>query len=449
MKGYFTGALAAALSGAACLFYCFAAEEVSGIILFGAGLLLGGAAGLLAMGIGRRRQAAETDKLAQTAAAIASGDYTRRASFQAGPLLPLRGGINAMAESLQNTREELRQQRAQMRGVLEGMDDGVVAVDADGRTLLYNDRAGQLLDCTLADGQILAGGTAADLRSRLLAAMQAGKPGRETLTLPDGRMLEVYIAPLRPMSGALAVMADVTKLRKLETMRSQFVANVTHELKTPLTSIMGYIELLKGEPRKEAVRQDFYEIMQIEAERLQHLIDDLLLLGEIENSKELHLQTCDLSAVLQETARSLRPLAQKQQVTLHTDAEPGLSITANPLRLRQLFTNLLDNALKYNRPGGSVEASARREGDALIVRVADTGIGIDPSHFERLFERFYRVDKGRSREMGGTGLGLSIVKHIVQLYGGEIQVESRPGEGSVFTVRLPGPEPAAAEPVKA
>lgn len=443
MKGYFIGALAAALLGAACLFYCFTAEGAAGIILFGAGLLLGGAAALFGAGIARRREAADIAGLAEDAAAAAAGDYTRRFRTRTGILHPLCSGLNAMAESLQDTREELRQQRAQMRGVLEGMDDGVVAVDADGRTLLYNDRAVQLLGCTLADGQILSGDAAAGLRSRLLAAMQAGKPGRETLALPDGRMLEVYIAPLRPMSGALAVMADVTKLRKLETMRSQFVANVTHELKTPLTSIMGYIELLKGEPRQEEVRQDFYEIMQIEAERLQHLIDDLLLLGEIENSKELHLQTCDLSAVLQETARSLRPLAQKQQVTLHTDAEPGLSITANPLRLRQLFTNLLDNALKYNRPGGSVEASARREGDALIIRVADTGIGIDPIHFERLFERFYRVDKGRSREMGGTGLGLSIVKHIVQLYGGEIRVESQPGEGSVFTVRLPGPEPAA------
>ena len=223
----------------------------------------------------------------------------------------------------------------------------------------------------------------------------------------------------------------------LEAMRSEFAANVTHELKTPLTSIMGYIELLKAGPREEAVRDNFYEIIQIEAERLQNLIDDLLLLSEIESNKDAHVQECDVSEILEKAAAALSVSADKRGVSLEIEAGERLPMTADPRRLHQLFVNLLDNAVKYNRPGGRVRATASAGSARLTVTVADTGIGIDPSHFERLFERFYRVDKSRSRKMGGTGLGLSIVKHIVQLYGGEIGVESVPGEGTAFTVRLP------------
>lgn len=402
------------------------------------GACAGLSAGLLTGYVLNRRASGHMKTLTKAAAAISAGDYACRVSVLPGPWRELSEAVNAMAEGLQRAEEDFKRQRAQMKGVLEGMDDGVVAVDADGLLLLCNDRAAVLLERELTAGQPLEGNEAAMLLAeRLRGSIHTATAGRETLTLSDGRMLEVYFAPIRRMKGALAVLADVTKLRKLETMRSQFVANVTHELKTPLTSIMGYIELLKGEPREEAVRLNFYEIMQIEAERLQNLIDDLLLLSEIENNPDVHLQSCSVGEILEQTLRSLEPLAGKCGVTLRAKAQPDLYMTANPLRLRQLFTNLLDNAVKYNRPGGFVEAGLSRQGDELVLRISDSGIGIDPVHFERLFERFYRVDKSRSREMGGTGLGLSIVKHIVQLYGGEIQVESSPGEGSVFTVRLP------------
>lgn len=177
--------------------------------------------------------------------------------------------------------------------------------------------------------------------------------------------------------------------------------------------------------------------MQIEAERLQNLIDDLLQLSEIENNRDVNMQVCSARDILENTIHSLEHIAAKQEVSLSLEAGEPLLITANPRRLRQLFTNLVDNAIKYNRRGGTVAVTAASAEGIMTVRIADTGIGIEEKHFERLFERFYRVDKSRSREMGGTGLGLSIVKHIVQLYDGEIQVESRMGEGSVFTVRLP------------
>lgn len=402
------------------------------------GACAGLSAGLLTGYVLHRRARDRMETLTRAAAAISAGDYACRAAVLPGSWKGLSEAVNAMAGSLQRAEEDFKKQRAQMKGVLEGMDDGVVAVDEAGLLLLCNDRAAVLLERELTPGQPLRGNEAALLLSqRLRESIRSAGAGRETLTLADGRMLEVYFAPIRRMKGALAVLADVTKLRKLETMRSQFVANVTHELKTPLTSIMGYIELLKGGPREEAVRQNFYEIMQIEAERLQNLIDDLLLLSEIENNRDVHLQSCPVGELLEQTLRSLGPLAKKYGVELRAGIQPDLYMTANPLRLRQLFTNLLDNAVKYNRPGGFVQADLARQGEELVLRVSDSGIGIEPDHFERLFERFYRVDKGRSREMGGTGLGLSIVKHIVQLYGGEIQVESRPGEGSVFTVRLP------------
>ena len=349
--------------------------------------------------------------------------------------------VDNLAQELQRARESVRQQRAQMKGVLEGMDDGVVAVDAGGRILLWNDRAAQLLEQRqLEAGRPLEGGAAADyLRGKLLACMQTGEKGRETFVSasPEEQVLDIYFAPIRKASGALAVMADVTKIRKLESLRSQFVANVTHELKTPLTSIMGYIELLKSDKRDEEVRTYFYEIMQIEAERLQNLIDDLLQLSEIENNRDVNMQVCSAREILEKTLHSLEHIAAKREVSLELSAGDPLMITANPRRLRQLFTNLADNAIKYNRPGGSVMVTASAKDGWMTVRIADTGIGIEEKHFQRLFERFYRVDKSRSREMGGTGLGLSIVKHIVQLYDGEIQVESRLGEGSAFTVRLP------------
>lgn len=228
-------------------------------------------------------------------------------------------------------------------------------------------------------------------------------------------------------------------LRKLEQLRSEFVSNVTHELKTPLTSIRGYIELLQSGVRDEATRSEFYEIIDIEAERLHVLIDDLLDLSEIENSagEEQRVKTCDLGAILADVESRLQPLAEKAKVELRVADIHGLTVSANPHRIRQLISNLLDNAIKYNRPGGWVKVEVQRQQSHVVISVEDNGIGIAPEHHARLFERFYRVDKSRSRELGGTGLGLSIVKHTVQLYGGEINVMSRPGEGSIFQVRLP------------
>ncbi len=232
--------------------------------------------------------------------------------------------------------------------------------------------------------------------------------------------------------------AMLAKMRELERVRSTFVANVTHELKTPLTSIKGYVELLKNEERDKKTRRSFYEIIDIEAERLHALIEDILELSVLENNKaDPRLQICDLAALGRQIQDRFRPQAEKAGVTLTVLIPKRLHLRGIPSRFKQLISNLVDNAIKYNKPGGSVLLRAFRESGHVVIRVSDTGIGIPEEHLSHIFERFYRVDKGRSREMGGTGLGLSIVKHVVQLHGGAISVDSAPGQGTQFTVRLP------------
>ncbi len=229
------------------------------------------------------------------------------------------------------------------------------------------------------------------------------------------------------------------KLAELQDMRSEFVANVSHELKTPLTSIRGFVDTLRNAPDiSPATQERFLEIIDIEVERLHQLISDILQLSEIEGMEsELEQQKFDLSAVIDDVATLLDDKATERKVSIVVEDCEALPVLASKYRIKQILINLVDNAIKYNRPGGKVYIQATREPDRVIaIRVRDTGEGIPPEHLSRVFERFYRVDKSHSREMGGTGLGLSIVKHIAQLYEGTAIAESTPGVGSTFVVRL-------------
>ena len=229
------------------------------------------------------------------------------------------------------------------------------------------------------------------------------------------------------------------RLAELQDMRSEFVANVSHELKTPLTSIRGFVDTLRnGHIKDPAVQERFLEIIDIEAERLHQLISDILQLSEIEGMEnDLELQKFDLSALLDDVATLLDDKATERRVSIIVEESESLPVLASQYRVKQILINLVDNAIKYNRTGGRVYIRATREPDKMVsIRVRDTGEGIPADHLSRVFERFYRVDKSHSREMGGTGLGLSIVKHIAQLYDGSATVESELGIGSTFTVRL-------------
>jgi signal transduction histidine kinase len=229
------------------------------------------------------------------------------------------------------------------------------------------------------------------------------------------------------------------KLAELQDMRSEFVANVSHELKTPLTSIRGFVDTLRsGKISEPIVQERFLEIIDIEVERLHQLISDILQLSEIEgmNSDPEH-QHFDLSALIDDVATLLDDKATEGHVAIIVEECEPLPVLASKYRVKQVLINLVDNAIKYNSPGGKIYITAQREPEQMIsITVRDTGEGISQEHLSRVFERFYRVDKSHSREMGGTGLGLSIVKHIAQLYDGSATVESRVGEGSTFTVRL-------------
>lgn len=381
-------------------------------------------------------------RLTRAARSISAGETAAPVEDVPDEMGELAGAFNYMSERLSAAYRKLENNNEQLAAVLQGMNDGVVAVDAQGNITLMTERARELLGSYAGTVRRLSecGTHYLAVQAMLEKVMQGGEAFTQPLsiTVPAERELEVYVSRLSGnASGALAVISDVTRIRKLERMRSEFVANVTHELKTPLTSIRGYIELLMAEERDAQTTRSFYEIIEIEAERLQKLTDDLLQLSDIENgSTEREVTPIPLAETVEKVIKTLRPEAQARGISLHAFVEPGLQVVAAPHRLYQLIKNLMENAVKYNRDGGAVNLSAATERGVAVIRVHDTGIGIPPEHLERIFERFYRVDKGRSRELGGTGLGLSIVKHIVNLYGGDVRVDSEPGVGTTFTVRL-------------
>ncbi|HIW74790.1 MAG TPA: HAMP domain-containing protein [Firmicutes bacterium] len=408
------------------------------------GMFMGLVAALFAAHYSAGRLMEPLQELTGAARRIAAGETGVRVAAAPDEMGELSGAFNRMTERLAAAHAELEYSSERMAGILQGMDDGVIALDADGRITLLTRRARELLGAVPSEASRLeeCGGNYLAVQGLLERAMESGEPVRETLALagPPERILQVYAARVKETreGGALAVFSDVTRIRKLEIMRSEFVANVTHELKTPLTSIRGYIELLKSGPRDEETARSFYEIIEIEAERLQKLTDDLLQLSEIESgARGGENESVGVEEALGQICESLRPEAEGRGIAFRLQVEPGLRVGASPRRFHQLMKNLMENAVKYNRDNGSVAVTAQKERGVAVIRVADTGIGIPAEHLGRIFERFYRVDKGRSREQGGTGLGLSIVKHIVSLYGGDIQVESEAGTGSAFTVRLP------------
>ena len=427
-------------------------------LLWGCGLIgivMGLGVALFAANYSAGRVVEPLQELTRAARQIADGDTAVRVADAPDEMGELSGAFNRMSERLASAHAELEYHSERMAGILQGMDDGVIALDADGRVTLLTHRARELLGPAPLTAARLSecGGNYLYIQNILDRLTRESEPVRDTLVLsgPPERILQVYAARVSDRSGkgenggnagmesgTLAVLSDVTRIRKLEIMRSEFVANVTHELKTPLTSIRGYIELLKNGPRDEETTRSFYEIIEIEAERLQKLTDDILQLSEIESGeRDADAESASVEETVGRIVEALRPEAERRGVAFRTEMEDGLRVNASPRRFHQLMKNLMENAMKYNRQDGSVTVSACRERGIAVIRVRDTGIGIPEKDIDRIFERFYRVDKGRSRELGGTGLGLSIVKHIVGLYGGDIRVESREGEGTVFTVRLP------------
>jgi two-component system phosphate regulon sensor histidine kinase PhoR len=344
--------------------------------------------------------------------------------------------------------------QAQVAAILDSMVEGVIALDGRGRVLLMNPGARAIFGVggpgeAAVEGRPLLEVVRQKELLELVAAAPAGAGGERVqreleLGPPISRVLEAQAVPLSLASeegGTLVVVHDVTGVRRLERVRTEFVANVSHELRTPLTAIRGYLEtLLDGalEERKHARR--FLEIAHTHAARLGRLVDDLLQLSNIETGKVVLVPVpLELHEVATSALAIFEAEAARKGVALANRVPGDLAVRADRDRLSQILVNLVDNAVKFTPAGGQVTLDAARIApDAVEVRVADTGIGIPSTDLPRLTERFYRVDKARSRELGGTGLGLAIVKHLVQAHGGSLAIDSQLGQGATVRFTLPG-----------
>jgi len=392
--------------------------------------------------------------LNEAAQRIAQGDYDQRIYVSnRDELGQLGDSFNRMSQQMSARVSQLHASGQRLETVLRGMIEAVIAVDDRQRVLFANDAAGKLLSFSpeAAVGRplleavrqhALHQATAEALSQR--APGGNGAPTRQlelTLGALQPRILSTHVArlPGEPCPGVVMVLEDVTELRRLENLRRDFVANVSHELKTPLSSIKAYAEtLLAGALDDGEHRRQFVARIDEQADRLHQLIQDLLSLARIESGAEVHqIVPLPLAELVAGCVEYHLAAADAKQINLR--CEPigeNVRVAADFEGLREILDNLLDNAIKYTPPGGQVTLRARIEGGHVLIAVQDTGIGIAAEDQPRVFERFYRVDRARSRELGGTGLGLSIVKHLVQAFGGGVSLESEPGQGSTFTVRL-------------
>jgi two-component system sensor histidine kinase SenX3 len=319
---------------------------------------------------------------------------------------------------------------------IRGFVDGVVVTDASGRILVRNPVAERFSGARHADA------LAEEVIAELLAQARAGQPGERELQLfgPPREVLQVRALPLRHgarIVGAAAFVHDLSEARRVESVRRDFVANVSHELKTPIGALALLAETMAAET-DIAVLHQLAERMLGEADRLARIIDDLLDLSLIEAQEAPTRDTVPLRGLLHEAAERVHAAAETVGIPLRVaDVPDDLIVTCDRGQVVSAITNLLDNALKYSEPGEAIELDARDEGNFVSISVRDHGVGIPSRDLERIFERFYRVDRARSRTTGGIGLGLAIVRHVAQVHGGEVTVESREGEGSTFRLRLP------------
>jgi two-component system phosphate regulon sensor histidine kinase PhoR len=382
---------------------------------------------------------------------MAEGDFAQRVPIAGtDEIAELGRTLNLMAERLSEKIQDLEGERTKVAAILDSMVEGVIAIDQRGRILLMNHAARGIFD--LGRVQVEGRPLLAIIRHKAILDLVVGGPQAATdaarrreieLGPPVDRILDAHASAmaLAPSGqGTLLVLHDVTELRRLERVRTEFVANVSHELRTPLTSIRGYLEtLLDGALDEPANACRFLDIAHTHAERLSRLVDDLLQLSDIETGKlVLKPAPLILSDVAADVIAFFETQATQKSLTLSNQVPLDLRTQADWDRLTQILVNLVDNAVKYTTEQGRITLGASPGAKGLVnVWVADTGIGIPSTDLPRITERFYRVDKARSRELGGTGLGLAIVKHLVQAHGGELWLESELGKGTTVYFSIP------------
>ena len=390
------------------------------------------------------------DLVTDTTMELAKGNYTARAGWAApGIQIGLVTAVNALARNLQEM-ESMRETEAErLETLIANMGSGLLMIGRNSEISMANsfflDQVGQT-----EEGLIGSPYKAAWLPEALVTLIDTvsvkEKPITEQIDIrtdSGNRTMAVYSAPVIDKHGGwlgiVVVMHDISELIRLERVRKDFVANVSHELRTPITSIRGFSEtLMDGAIHDEEAAMQFLEIIHGESVRLETLIEDLLDLSKIEKEGyTLRLQSVSVQDVIERSIRSVSGRIKNREMTIESHCPAGLTVKGDPERLVQILVNLLANAVSYSKPGTPIRVVASVSGGMASIAVADKGIGIPTADLPRLFERFYRVDRARSRDSGGTGLGLSIVKHLVDLHGGTIFVESEPGKGSTFTVNIP------------
>ncbi len=355
---------------------------------------------------------------------------------------------NEMIKSLYNTFDELEYKNLQLRSILKSISNGILAIDIEGNILLINDEAKKMINCpkeVMVEGRNISFAIRNDLILKQIMMFMGSKVNEKTIiNMEDGRFLRIKLDPVYLQNnksiviGSIVNIEDISERVRAENMRKDFVANVSHELKTPLTSISGFAETLKlNENIDKETRNRFLTIIDGEANRLRRLIEDILTLSFIENDKKEEKEAINLYSVYRRVEDMLMISARTKNISLNCDADETIKIAANADYVKQIILNLVDNAIKYTPENGNVNVKIFADKDDAVIKVSDTGMGIPKEDQARIFERFYRVDKARSREIGGTGLGLAITKHIAMNLGGTISVESELEKGSTFTVRIP------------
>lgn len=387
-------------------------------------------------------------ELGQAYDSVAKGSYGHKIKVSLGGDVGKAGhSFNLMTSQIKKNIEELKDKNSKLNAILRSISNGIMVIDSEENIMLMNKVALDIMGYTeIYEGRPLSMSSKNELLKKTIMDMvYEGEEDPVQLEI-DSIWYKIKVDPVRTdenhdiIIGNIINIENITDRVKLEHMRSDFVANVTHELKTPLTSINGFVETLKAnEEIDEDHRTKFLDIIQLESDRLKRLIDDILTLSTIENREGYadHSKFF-LGDILSECVHLLENTAKAKSVTLLLEQENGeIFMESGMDLLKQLLINLMDNGIKYSHPGGYVKVKTNAAAGRVFIEVEDDGLGIPEAELSRIFERFYRVDKARSKKEGGTGLGLAIVKHIVIRLGGNLQVDSKPGQGTTFRVEIP------------
>lgn len=384
-----------------------------------------------------------------TAIELAKGNFhVRTNEYPNHEFNVLNASLNTLAGNLQRITKEQEMQNDRLKTVIENIGTPLILIDDQGYVILINQMYKELFrvkESNILGHTYLEAIRHDEVKQIIEDIFMTEQKISKEITIPihiQMKNLEVYGAPIISLDnewkGIVLVFHDITELKKLEKIRKDFVANVSHELKTPITSIKGFTEtLLDGALYDEKALQSFLKIILKESNRIQSLVHDLLELSRIEqDDMKLHLQTVEINKIIHDIVDSLSKRAEDKKINIEIIEEVPLTVEGDILRLQQIFINIISNALSYTLPSGRIKINIQDGNEFVLVSVRDTGIGIKKEEIPRIFERFYRVDKDRSRNSGGTGLGLAIVRHSVEAHHGEIYVESELGKGSNFIVKL-------------